>query len=161
LTVTTIVEEIAAILQARAHTLVTAESCTGGWIAKLLTDAAGSSVWFERGFITYSNAAKLELLQVPKETLALYGAVSEQAVIAMVGGALHQSQAEIGLAVSGIAGPGGGSREKPVGTVWLAWGLADGSYHSRHCLFAGDRNTVREQAAYAALKGLLDVLNSS
>jgi nicotinamide-nucleotide amidase len=161
LSITITVEKIAALLQVQQRTLVTAESCTGGWIAKLLTDAAGSSAWFECGFIVYSNTAKRQLLQVPDAMLTRYGAVSEQTVIAMVRGALHLSQARVALAVSGIAGPGGGSPEKPVGTVGLAWGLADGACHSRHHWFAGARQSVREQAAHAALEGLLDVLDNS
>lgn len=155
------VERIAATLKGKRYTLATAESCTGGGIAKLLTDAAGSSAWFECGFVTYSNRAKQKLLQVPAHLLNRHGAVSEQTVIAMVEGALRISRADAALAVSGIAGPGGGSRKKPVGTVWLAWGLADGTCYSRDYLFSGDRNTVREQAVNAALAGLLDVLGDN
>jgi nicotinamide-nucleotide amidase len=157
----TLVERIAGILRTRRLTLVTAESCTGGWIAKLLTDIAGSSDWFERGFVTYSNAAKQESLHVPAETLQRHGAVSEQTVMAMADGALRLSRAQVALAVSGIAGPGGGSLAKPVGTVWLAWGLATGNDSllcTRHYQFQGDRDAVREQAVCTALEGLLDVL---
>lgn len=136
--------------------LVTAESCTGGWIAKLVTDIAGSSGWFDRGFVTYSNAAKVELLGVRESTLAHYGAVSAETVREMVAGALVHSHAQIAVAVSGIAGPDGGTPDKPVGTVWLAWAVAGGG-RCQCFLFDGDRDAVRRQAVQAALQGLLDV----
>ena len=151
-------EQVAKSLLNQHYTLATAESCTGGGIAKLLTDLPGSSAWFERGFVTYSNASKRECLQVPETTLTHYGAVSKETVAAMAQGALQQSRAHVALAVSGIAGPDGGSAEKPVGLVWLAWATLNGTLHCQHYFFQGDRNSVREQAVETALKGLLDVL---
>jgi nicotinamide-nucleotide amidase len=147
-------------LLARDWRLATAESCTGGWVAKTITDIAGSSDWFDRGFVTYSNAAKQEMLGVDAGLIAGQGAVSAPVVRAMVMGARAHSQAEVALAVSGIAGPGGGSFEKPVGTVWFAWGRAGiGSVTRREC-FAGDREAVRAQAVRTALFGLLEYLNA-
>jgi nicotinamide-nucleotide amidase len=134
---------------------VTAESCTGGWIAKLLTDMPGSSAWFERGFVTYSNEAKRELLGVPNGLLVEHGAVSEPVVRAMAAGALSHGRGDLSVAVSGVAGPGGGSTTKPVGTVWLAWSGTGGATAARHCLFKGDRDAVRRQAVAAALEGAL------
>lgn len=145
-------------LGARRLLLTTAESCTGGWIAKLVTDQAGSSAWFERGFVVYSNAAKVELLGVRETTLMECGAVSAETVGEMAQGALAHSRADLALAVSGVAGPGGGSAAKPVGTVWLAWMLKDNAVRVRHYRFDGDRDAVRAQAVYAALQGVLDVL---
>jgi nicotinamide-nucleotide amidase len=146
-------------LLARNWFLAVAESCTGGWIAKAITDVPGSSDWFERGFITYSNAAKVELLGVPEAVLAVYGAVSEETVTAMAAGALAHSRAEVAIAVSGIAGPAGGSPAKPVGTVWLAWVVKDQAARNRCYTFGGDREAVRCQAVSAALEGLLESLN--
>ncbi|WP_018954466.1 CinA family protein [Thioalkalivibrio sulfidiphilus] len=135
--------------------LVTAESCTGGWIAKLLTDIPGSSAWFERGLVTYSNSAKMELLDVPQAVLDVHGAVSEATVRSMAEGALARSGADVSVAVSGVAGPGGGSPEKPVGTVWLAWAGAGSGAEARRYQFDGDRDAVRRQAVAAALGGVL------
>jgi nicotinamide-nucleotide amidase len=135
--------------------LASAESCTGGWVAKLLTDIPGSSAWFERGLVTYSNAAKIELLAVPADTIETWGAVSEPTVRAMAEGALVCSAADLAVAVSGIAGPGGGSSEKPVGTVWLAWAGKGLATEAHSFLFPGDRDAVRRQAVAAALEGLL------
>ena len=146
-------------LQERGWRLATAESCTGGWVAKTITDIAGSSDWFERGFVTYSNASKQELLGVDARLIEKHGAVSAAVVRAMVAGALAHSHAGIALAVSGIAGPGGGSPEKPVGTVWFAWGRAGGGCVTRRECFAGDREAVRAQAVRTALLGLLEYLN--
>jgi nicotinamide-nucleotide amidase len=148
-------------LQNRGLSLVTAESCTGGWIAKLITDIPGSSAWFERGFVTYSNAAKQELLGVPREVLDRHGAVSAETVTAMARGALARSHARVAVAVSGIAGPDGGSSDKPVGTVWLGWALTDGTLRTEHFRFSGDREAVRRQAVAAALFGLLDLLGAA
>ena len=142
-------------LTQRGWMLATAESCTGGWIAKCCTDVAGSSAWFDRGFITYSNAAKQDMLGVRAETLAQYGAVSEAVVAEMAMGALQHSQAHIAVAVSGIAGPSGGSVEKPVGTVCFAWAVRGGEVTTTTCHFAGDREAVRWQATEYALYGLL------
>ncbi len=151
-------ERLAARLLTEQLKLAAAESCTGGWIAKVLTDIAGSSVWFDRGFVTYSNRAKQEMLGVKPETLAAHGAVSEAVVREMVAGALVHSQAELALSVSGVAGPGGGTPEKPVGTVWFAWQLrGDEAVAARH-RFAGDREAVRRQAVRVALQGVLALL---
>lgn len=137
--------------------LTLAESCTGGWLAKVITDIAGSSQWFDRGFVTYTNLSKQELLQVPATTLQIDGAVSAATVAAMARGALSHSAAQLSCAVSGIAGPGGGSAAKPVGLVWFAWALRDGAVRTEQHLFSGDREAVRRQAVAQALQGLLDV----
>lgn len=150
--------DVGQALQRQGWTLATAESCTGGWIAKLITDVAGSSAWFERGFVSYSNDAKIELLSVEPATLTAYGAVSAETVAAMAQGALQQSYANMAVAVSGIAGPGGGSTDKPVGTVWLGWATSRGQLLNRHFLFTGDRNHVRRQAVEQALQGILELL---
>lgn len=149
---------LAAQLSRRNQLLATAESCTGGWLAKVCTDRAGSSGWFERGFVTYSNAAKQELLGVRAETLARHGAVSRETVLEMVAGVLAHSHAHWALAISGIAGPGGGSPEKPVGTVCFAWGGPGGWRLAREARFQGDRDAVREQAVATALQVLLQRL---
>lgn len=140
--------------------LATAESCTGGGVAQALTDVAGSSAWFERGFITYSNQSKQEILGVTKNTLERFGAVSENTVREMVAGALRQSPAQIALAVSGIAGPGGGTAEKPVGMVWFAWGAKDKLCVARLHYLAGNRAEIRAQSVNIALFGVLELLNS-
>jgi nicotinamide-nucleotide amidase len=136
-------------------TLVTAESCTGGWISQVVTHTAGSSAWFERGFVTYANDAKVEMLGVAPETIAEFGAVSLETVAEMAAGALINSNALISLAVSGVAGPSGGSPDKPVGTVCFAWcKLGDAPQTERH-RFDGDREAIRYQAVVCALEGLL------
>ncbi|MBI5786388.1 MAG: nicotinamide-nucleotide amidohydrolase family protein [Rhodocyclales bacterium] len=136
-------------------TLAAAESCTGGWVAQVVTHTAGSSAWFDRGFITYSNDAKVEMLGVDPETIARYGAVSQETAAEMAAGALVNSNAMISLAVSGVAGPAGGSPDKPVGTVCFAWcKLGDEPQTERHH-FDGDRESVRHQAVVCALTGLL------
>nr|WP_255507672.1 CinA family protein [Ottowia sp. GY511] len=134
--------------------LATAESCTGGLIAGACTDLAGSSDWFERGFVSYSNAAKTELLGVPAELIARHGAVSEAVVRAMAEGAVRHSRAQTAVAVTGVAGPGGGSADKPVGTVWFGWCVADRT-ESECVRFDGDRAAVRAQTVCHALAGLL------
>ena len=139
------------------HTLATAESCTGGMIAAACTDLAGSSQWFERGFITYSNEAKAEMLGVPAALIEQHGAVSEPVARAMADGALAHSRAHVSLAVTGVAGPTGGSADKPVGTVWLAWSV-NGETHSEMQHFAGDRAAVRTATLRYALKRLLSLL---
>lgn len=154
--VTTLIT-LAEQLKQRGWMLATAESCTGGWIAKCCTDVAGSSAWFDRGFITYSNAAKQDMLGVRAETLAQYGAVSEAVVAEMATGALRHSQAHIAVAVSGIAGPSGGSPEKPVGTVCFAWAMRNGEVLTKTCQFAGDREAVRWQSVVFALNGILQM----
>jgi nicotinamide-nucleotide amidase len=145
---------VAGLLRQSGLKLAVAESCTGGWIAKVLTDIPGSSDWFERGFVTYSNEAKQEMLGVPASILRQSGAVSAETVSAMVAGALGHSHADLALAVSGIAGPGGGSVEKPVGTLWLAWGRRGADCHCVLQQFAGDREAVRRQAVRSALRGV-------
>ncbi len=144
-------------LLSAGRVLATAESCTGGWIAKLVTDVPGSSEWFDRGFITYSNAAKCDMLGVSAASLRAQGAVSEPVVREMAEGGLARSRADLCVAVSGIAGPGGGSAEKPVGLVWVAWaGL--GRTEARRFVFEGTREKVRRQAVEAALDGVLERL---
>ena len=158
------VQELAKKLGARllmkGLKLATAESCTGGWIAKVLTDIAGSSEWFESSVVSYSNEAKKHFLKVPDGVLLDHGAVSENTVIAMLQGIFLETRADAGLSVSGIAGPGGGSEDKPVGTVWIAIGVRDRMVHTRKFLFEGDRNQVRLQAVEAALKALLELIES-
>lgn len=149
--------QVGVALRTRKQTLAIAESCTGGWIAKVATDVPGSSGWFDRGFVTYSNAAKTELLGVQESTLASHGAVSAQVVAEMVAGALERSRADMVLAVSGIAGPDGGSPDKPVGTVYFAWAQRLGAVQGERRHFAGNRDAVRLQAVAAALQGVLDV----
>ena len=146
-----LVAKLAAQLASRGEKLTTAESCTGGLIAKTLTDLAGSSVWFDRGFVTYSNEAKTEMISVPALLIEQYGAVSEPVVNAMVTGALKHSAADYAIAVTGVAGPGGGSAEKPVGTVWIGVG----SRHqliARKYIFPGDRDAVRQATLATAFE---------
>lgn len=145
------------LLKARRHA-ATAESCTGGWISKALTDIAGSSEWFAEGFVTYSNESKVRRLDVPSTVLRRHGAVSEATVRAMAAGALRRSNAQIAVAVTGIAGPGGEVPGKPVGTVWLGWATRrDGEIRLVTALrrFRGDRESVRRKTVRAALQGLL------
>lgn len=138
--------------------LVTAESCTGGWIAKTVTDIAGSSDWFDCGMVAYSYEAKQAMLGVRPETLEQQGAVSRETVIEMVSGALVHSGAGVAVAVTGIAGPGGGSPDKPVGTVWIGWKRRGGYARAQVFHFEGDREAVRRQTVAAALRGLDDLL---
>ena len=138
--------------------LATAESCTGGWVAQVVTATAGSSSWFDRGFVTYSNRSKQDMLGVSSATLTQHGAVSEPTAREMAAGAIKHSAAQVALAITGIAGPGGGSADKPVGTVCFAWALADGRVESCTCYFPGDRETIRRQAVERALQGLLSYL---
>jgi nicotinamide-nucleotide amidase len=145
---------VGALLTARSLQLVTAESCTGGWVAKAATDIAGSSGWFERGFVTYSNDAKVEQLGVSRGLLNKYGAVSEEAARAMVEGALIHSRGDIAVAITGIAGPEGGSSEKPVGTVWIAWGRREAVTKTAHYVFSGSREAVRRRSVSAAFEGI-------
>lgn len=147
----------AAVLAAR-HSMVTAESCSGGWIAKTLTDVAGSSDWFEAGMVAYSYEAKQALLGVRPETLMRHGAVSEETALEMVSGALIHSGASLAVAVTGIAGPGGGTPDKPVGTVWIAWKRRGGYPRAELFQFPGDREAVRRQTVAAALRGLRSLL---
>ena len=147
--------DLGAALANRRWTVAIAESCTGGLVAGAITDIAGSSGWFDRGFVTYSNAAKVELLGVRPETLERFGAVSEATVREMIAGALARSRADVAVAVTGIAGPGGGTPEKPVGLVWLAWGTRGVGTDAISRQFIGDRAAVREATVVAALSGLL------
>ena len=156
-----LVQRIAERLAARSAMLATAESCTGGWAAQELTGLAGSSNWFERGFVTYSNAAKQEMLGVHADTLARYGAVSEETGREMALGALAHSRASVALAVTGIAGPGGGTRDKPVGTVCFAWAAKGIAARSETRQFAGDREAVRRQSVERALAGVLELLDAA
>jgi nicotinamide-nucleotide amidase len=150
--------ELGEKLRARGWMLATAESCTGGWIGQLITAQPGSSHWYERGFITYANIAKQEMLGVPAATLEAYGAVSEETASAMAAGALKHSHAQATLAISGIAGPGGGTPQKPVGLVCYGWALADGTLLSSTCRLDGDREEIRSRAVAAALRGLIELL---
>ena len=138
--------------------IATAESCTGGWIAQEITAVAGSSAWFDRGFVTYSNQSKHEMLGVAEQTLEQYGAVSEPVVIEMAEGVLLHSSAQLSVVTSGVAGPGGGSAEKPVGTVWFAWAVRDKPTRTAVFQFNGDRESVRKQAVRVALEGILQNL---
>ena len=145
---------ISALLQERGWMLATAESCTGGWIAKAVTDVAGSSAWFDCGMAAYCYEAKQALLGVRPQTLETHGAVSRETVVEMVSGALVHSGATLAVAVTGIAGPGGGSEEKPVGTVWIAWKRRGGYAKAEVFHFDGDRDAVRRQTVASALAGL-------
>ena len=144
-------------LKAKKRLLVSAESCTGGWVAQVVTSVPGSSAWFERGFVTYSNAAKRELLGVKEKTLKKHGAVSEETAREMARGALARSKGNLALAVTGIAGPGGGSRDKPVGTVCFAW-FYKKQLRSETRRFPGDRQSVRRKSVVRALQGVLETL---
>lgn len=150
---------IGACLKQRKSVLAVAESCTGGWIAQVVTSVAGSSEWFDRGWVSYSNAAKQEMLGVRAATIEQFGAVSEETAREMAAGALVRSGAQVALAVTGIAGPGGGSPHKPVGTVCFAWSLTDGTCAARTRHFAGERRQVRRQSVRYALEQLLQMLH--
>ncbi len=156
---TPLCEKISLLLQSKKWMLATAESCTGGLIAAACTELAGSSLWFERGFVTYSNASKSELLSIPKHVIDLNGAVSETVVRAMAAGALANSNAQVSLSVTGIAGPGGGTADKPVGTVWFGWCVQGKTYVE--CLqITGDRTQVRESTAMHSLSRLATFLQA-
>jgi nicotinamide-nucleotide amidase len=152
--VETLCANCAGLLRRRGYRLVVAESCTGGWLAKTLTDLAGSSEWFDRGYVTYSNEAKQTMLGVSPTTLRQHGAVSQACVLEMTRGALRQSGADVAVAISGIAGPGGGSREKPVGSVFFAWQITGEDGVARGECFEGERAQVRWQAVVYALQAL-------
>ena len=147
-------------LKARGWMLVTAESCTGGWVSEAVTMVPGSSEWFERGFVTYTNVAKQEMLGVSTATLAASGAVSEATVREMVSGALAHSHAHVALAVSGVAGPSGGTPAKPVGMVCLAWGVRAGDVQAVTRHFPGDREAVRRRSVIEALEGVLGIVRN-
>ena len=154
----TLVGQLANALTARGWTMATAESCTGGLIAGACTEVSGSSDWFERGFVTYSNAAKTDLLGVPADLIAAHGAVSEPVARAMAAGALAHAPVQVAVAVTGVAGPSGGSADKPVGTVWLGWATPQGVFTERQ-RFDGDRAAVRRATVAHALAGLLQRLS--
>lgn len=152
-----LVQQLAARLTEKGWMLATAESCTGGMIAAACTDLAGSSQWFERGFVTYSNEAKTEMLGVPAELIARHGAVSEEVVRAMAEGALRHSCAQVSIAVTGVAGPSGGSAEKPVGTVWVGWGVHN-TIHSQLLELSGSRTSIRLASTSHSLQHLLSAI---
>ncbi len=154
----TLAREVGHALKQHGLMLATAESCTGGWVAQVVTAVAGSSEWFDRGFVTYTNVSKRELLGVKTATLSRFGAVSEQTAREMAEGALKHSHAQVVLAVTGIAGPTGGTPEKPVGTVCFAWAGKKRDTRSAMRHFSGDREAVRRQSVITALQGLLDFL---
>jgi nicotinamide-nucleotide amidase len=158
-TLTALANLVGARLRARGMMLATAESCTGGWVAQAVTAVAGSSQWFERGFVTYSNAAKMDMLQVKANTLQAHGAVSEQTAGEMAAGALAGGGARVAVAVTGIAGPDGGTADKPVGTVCFAWAQTGGKARAETRRFTGDRESVRRQSVIAALQGVLELLD--
>jgi nicotinamide-nucleotide amidase len=151
-------EEVGSALKKRRLMLATAESCTGGWISEAVTMVPGSSDWFERGFVTYTYISKREMLGVKESTLEKHGAVAEEIVREMAEGALARSHAQIAVAVSGIAGPSGGTPEKPVGTICLAWAAKGGAVHSETKHYSGDRESVRRQSVERALEGVLELL---
>lgn len=151
-----LVKDLAALLHVREETLALAESCTGGWVGKAITELPGSSGWFSCGFVTYSNEAKSRLLGVREETIRSHGAISGETALEMAAGALRHGRTDWSLAVTGIAGPTGGSPDKPVGLVWFAWAGANGVRDSESCVFAGDRRSVRIQSVEHVLQGLLE-----
>ncbi len=155
---TLLLREVVHALKRQGLMLATAESCTGGWVAQAITSMAGSSEWFERGFVAYTNLAKREMLGVSTTILSRYGAVSEQTARAMAEGALTHSHAQVALAITGIAGPSGGTPEKPVGTVCFAWAGKKRDTQSRKQVFSGDREGVRRHAVITAIQGLLDFI---
>lgn len=159
--IATLVNSVAQALRRSGKSLATAESCTGGLIAAACTDVAGSSDWFERGFVSYSNAAKIESLGVAAALLATHGAVSREVACAMASGALRHSSADIALAVTGIAGPGGATPGKPVGTVWLAWAQRGCPAQAELLNLPGDRQAVREQTVVHALRRLLALADAA
>lgn len=152
-------EKLGPLLAKHKQVLVTAESCTGGGVATAVTDVAGSSAWFDRAFVTYSNEAKQEMIGVQLETLVEFGAVSEPVVIEMAKGALQNSNGTISVSISGIAGPGGGTEEKPVGTVCFAWKSLNGWDKVETNVFTGDRSQVRQRATHHALQVIYDYLS--
>jgi nicotinamide-nucleotide amidase len=153
-----LIDSLAEALSGRGWMMATAESCTGGWIAKCCTDRAGSSAWFESGVVSYSNRAKHDLLGVDAGTLEREGAVSRAVALQMATGVRRRSGVQVALAVTGIAGPDGGTGDKPVGTVWFGWAVGDRPADSELVVFAGDREAVRRQTVAYALQGLLDRL---
>ena len=155
---TDILRKVSKMLHENNLSVVSAESCTGGWVAKQLTDLAGSSAIFDRGYVTYSNQAKQDMLGVSTEALDNYGAVSEQVVIEMVEGALKNSQADIALSISGVAGPEGGTADKPVGLVCFGWKKRDEEAKTETIIFAGNRDEIRRQAVDFSLEGVINLI---
>ncbi|MBQ4488180.1 MAG: CinA family protein [Ruminobacter sp.] len=153
--------ELGEILKRKGLVMCTAESCTGGLISGYVTEISGSSAWFDRAFITYTNEAKHEMLGVSEKTLTEFGAVSGEVVMQMVSGAVCRSNAGVGVAVSGIAGPTGGTPDKPVGTVWMAWHFPDGTVKTEKCLFSGSREEVRLKTVRHAFQVLISELGSA
>ncbi len=154
-------QQLGQLLMASGTTVTTAESCTGGGISQAITQIAGSSQWFGHGFVTYSNDAKTQLLNVPAAVITEQGAVSQAVVEAMAIGAAEKAQADYAIAVSGIAGPDGGTPEKPVGTVWIAWQSSKNTVSSEKFIFQGDRNSVRNQAVEKSLQGLIEIIQKN
>jgi nicotinamide-nucleotide amidase len=147
-------ERLGRLLKVNRKIIATAESCTGGWIAQTITEVPGSSAWLDRGFVTYSNAAKVQMLGVSPQTLEKYGAVSAETAMEMAAGALAHSDADMAVAVTGIAGPDGGTTEKPVGTVFIAWADKNGAAKVVKKQFAGNRRQIREQTVESAIEGV-------
>jgi nicotinamide-nucleotide amidase len=152
---------VAALLLSQGRLIVSAESCTGGYLAQVLTGLPGASSWFDRGFVVYSNIAKKDMLDVPEAIVATYGAVSEETARAMAHGALERSRADLAVAITGIAGPDGGTPGKPVGTVHFAWAVRNGECRACVMWFAGGREAVRSQSVAFALQGVIDLLLQS
>jgi nicotinamide-nucleotide amidase len=150
---------LGAILKQKSHYLALAESCTGGMVAEAITSVAGSSAWFDCGFVTYSNQAKINMLGVSAQTLEKYGAVSEETAKEMVQGCLKNSQAQVAGSITGIAGPDGGTADKPVGTVWLAWAGDNLPLETKVYVFAGNRQQIRQQATAALMAGFIEQLS--
>mgnify|MGYP001365349746 CR=1 FL=1 len=149
--------DVGKLAKQAGYKIATVESCTGGWLGKALTEIVGSSEWYEAGFITYSNTSKVQLVQVDEAVIQQSGAVSEPVAIAMANGALNNTQADVAVATTGIAGPDGGTSEKPVGTVWFAWIIRDKRSKTDHQVFSGNRTEVREQSVVRALSGLISL----
>jgi len=160
MTLDTLSAAVGARLKAHGLLLATAESCTGGWVAQAVTSVSGSSEWFDRGFVTYSNEAKREMLGVHRETLDRHGAVSEETACEMAAGAIAASRARVALAITGVAGPTGGTPQKPVGMVCFAWALPDGRVDAVTSRLDGDREAIRRQSVIFALEGLLERLGT-
>jgi len=156
--ITRLARQLGRACKRRRISVATAESCTGGGVATAITRISGSAKWFDRGFVTYSNGAKRELLGVSARTLARHGAVSEEVAREMAAGVLERSPSELSVSVTGIAGPTGGSRAKPVGLVWFAWGSRGGIIQTRAFRFGGTRMEIRTQAVAIAIQGLIDLL---
>lgn len=147
-------QQLGLLLKSKEKIIATAESCTGGWLAQIITEVSGSSAWFDRGFVTYSNAAKMQMLGIKSETLDKFGAVSAQTAVEMVKGALDHSDADCAIAVTGIAGPEGGTAEKPIGTVFIAWAYKNQEVKVIQKKLTGNRHEIRRQTVKIALEGV-------